>query len=71
MAFYDEISSVHEQKVKCASVHLFSGVHLQCMLDSWLRKYNEIERSCTEQHARQRSNFYFIIIVMIVGKYSN
>ena len=38
---FDEISSVHEQKVRCASVHLFSGVYLQCMLDFWLRKCNE------------------------------
>ena len=28
------------------------------------------ERFCTEQHARQQSNFYFIIILMLVGKYS-
>ena len=41
MAFYDEISNVHEQKVRCASVHLFSGVHLQCLLDFQLVKYSE------------------------------
>ena len=41
MAFFDEISSVHEQKVWCASVHLISGVHLQCLLDVWLWKYNQ------------------------------
>ena len=31
---FDEISSVHEQRVRCASVHLFSGVQLQLTLDT-------------------------------------
>ena len=42
MAFLDEVSSVHEQKVRCATVHLFSGVHLQCLLDIWFTKYCEL-----------------------------
>ena len=42
MALFDEILSGHEQKVRCASVHLFSGVHLQCELDIWFRKYSEL-----------------------------
>ena len=41
MAFLDETSSMHEQQVRCASVHLISGVQLQCLLDFWLRKYNQ------------------------------
>ena len=28
MAFFDEISSVHEQKARSVSVHLVSGVYL-------------------------------------------
>ena len=39
MTFSDEISSLHEPEIKCASVHLFSGVHLQCLLGFWLIKY--------------------------------
>ena len=34
MAFVNERLSVHEQR---ASVHLTSGVHLNCTLDYWLR----------------------------------
>ena len=41
MAFFNEILSVQEQKVRYASVHLFSGVQLQCLLEFWYRKYNE------------------------------
>ena len=41
MALFDEILSVHEQRVSCAIVDSFSGVHLQCLVDFWLRKYNE------------------------------
>ena len=41
MAFLDEISSVHEQKIMCASVHLISGVHLQYPLDLWLIYYGQ------------------------------
>ena len=32
---------MHEQIVQCASVHLFSGVHLQCLIDFWLRNLSE------------------------------
>ena len=65
---------------RCASAHLISGVHLQCLLDFWLRKCNQFiyfsvvshsERFCTEQHASKQSNFYFNIIVILVVKYSN
>ena len=42
MAFFDKILSVHEQKVRCVSMHLISGVLLQCLLDLWLRKYNQL-----------------------------
>ena len=33
LAFFDEISSVQEQNVRCASVHLVSSVHFKCAVD--------------------------------------
>ena len=41
MAFFDKIFSLHKHKVRCASVHLISGVHWQCLLNFWLRKYSQ------------------------------
>ena len=32
---------MYKQKVRCAGVHLISGVHLQCLLDLWFRKYSQ------------------------------
>ena len=57
MAFFDEISSVPEQKVRCACVNLFSGVHLKCILDFWLRKYNEF--------------VYFLLFLTLEGSVPN
>ena len=41
MAFFEEISSVHEPKIRCASVRLFSAMHLRCLLGVWLIKYSK------------------------------
>ena len=56
-ALFDEILSVHEQKVRCASVHLFSGVHSVFLLDIWLRKYSEL--------------IYFIFFLTLKGSVPN
>ena len=32
---------MHEDKVRCASVHLFLGVHSKCLHDISHRKHNE------------------------------
>ena len=77
--FFNEISSVHEEKVRCVSVHLASSVHLDALyfeIDKvapgfcYFMLVTHLENLCIEQYAHQ-NKFYFITIIMMPGKYSN
>ena len=46
MAFSDETSNALKHKVRCASVHLFSGVHLQYLLDFGLEGITSLFMPC-------------------------
>ena len=61
------------------STYLISGVHLQCLLDLWLRKYNQFIyfllfltlTGSVPNRINVTAIFDLIIIFMVVGRYSN
>ena len=60
MAFFDEISSVHEEELMCASVHLVSGVLFKCTLNFLAYNVNQFSYFLLSFHLENSvlSNMY-------------